>query len=42
MQCTHDCDCNISCIDQVPIFAGLSHEEKLEIAEIASTQFRKG
>lgn len=43
MQYCHHCENHASCINQVPIFTGLSHEEKMEIVEIASTRsFEKG
>lgn len=43
MQCCHHCESQGSCIDHVPIFASLSPEERLEIAEIASSRsFEKG
>lgn len=43
MQCNHSCGINASCIDHVPIFASLSRDEKLEIAEISSSRsFEKG
>ncbi len=43
MGCKHCCDSHISCLEHVPIFAGLSQDEKLEIAEIASSRsYEKG
>lgn len=40
--CNH-CENNVCCIDKVPIFASLSGEEKMDIAEVASTlSFEKG
>ena len=40
--CCH-CENHASCIEGVPIFASLSQEEKMEIAEIASTKnYKKG
>jgi CRP-like cAMP-binding protein len=43
MQCGHGCNGHISCIDYVPIFTGLSREERMEIIEIASSRsFEKG
>jgi len=43
MQCSHHCESHVCCIEKVPIFAGLSREEKMEIAEIASTRsFERG
>ena len=38
MKCCRHCESGNSCIDQVPIFAGLSREERLEIAEIAASR----
>jgi hypothetical protein len=38
VQCNHCCESNICCIENVPIFAGLSRDEMLEIAEIASSR----
>ncbi len=43
MQCHHCCESHVRCIDQVPIFASLSREERMEIVEIASSRsFEKG
>ena len=43
MQCCHHFKEQISCIEHVPIFASLSHEERMEIVEIASSRsFEKG
>ncbi|NLW17053.1 MAG: Crp/Fnr family transcriptional regulator [Firmicutes bacterium] len=43
MRCNHSCASHTSCIDQVPIFTSLSREERLEIAEIASSRsYAKG
>ncbi len=43
MQCNHSCASQASCIEHVPIFAGLSPEERLEVAEISSSRsFEKG
>lgn len=43
MQCCQSSKSYASCIDCVPIFAGLSREEKMEITEIASSRrFEKG
>ncbi|MBP7279793.1 MAG: Crp/Fnr family transcriptional regulator [Sedimentibacter sp.] len=43
MRCCHQHESHIICIDHVPIFTGLSHEEKMEIVEIASSRsFEKG
>lgn len=43
MQCNHNCESHASCIEHVPIFASLNHDERLEIAEIASSRsFEKG
>lgn len=38
MKCCRHCESNCACIDRVPIFAALSREERLEIAEIASSR----
>jgi CRP-like cAMP-binding protein len=38
MQCHHGCESHACCIEHVPIFASLSHEEKMEIIEIASSR----
>jgi CRP/FNR family transcriptional regulator len=38
MKCCRHCESEASCIDHVPIFAGLSREEKLEIAGIAASR----
>jgi len=41
-QC-HHCQKHAECIEHVPIFASLSREEKMEVAEIASSRrFKKG
>jgi CRP-like cAMP-binding protein len=43
MQCRHQHENHAICIEHVPIFASLSHEEKMEIVEIASSRsFKKG
>lgn len=43
MKCDHHCEGHASCIENVPIFANLSREEKMEIVEIASScSFEKG
>lgn len=43
MQCSHHCESHASCIEHVPIFTSLSLEERVEIAEIASSRsFEKG
>lgn len=43
MQCSHHCESHASCIEHVPIFTSLSREERVEIAEIASSRsFEKG
>ena len=43
MQCDHCCEHHASCIEHVPIFSSLSHEERMEIVEIASSRiFEKG
>jgi len=43
MQCCHHCESHAVCIEHVPIFDSLSHEEKMEIVEIASSRsFEKG
>jgi CRP-like cAMP-binding protein len=43
MQCCNQCKSHMCCLENVPIFAGLSHEEKMEIVEIASSRsFEKG
>lgn len=43
MPCCHHCESHASCIEHVPIFASLSLEEQVEIAEIASSRsFEKG
>lgn len=43
MQCHHHCESHASCIEHVPIFSSLSREERLEIAEIASSRsYEKG
>lgn len=42
MQCNHGCG-SACCIDNVPIFASLNQDEKLEIAEITSARcYEKG
>lgn len=38
MQCCNHCERHAICIDRVPIFTNLSHEEKMEIMEIASSR----
>ena len=43
MQCCHHSESHASCIEHVPIFSSLSHEERMEIMEIASSRiFAKG
>ncbi|NLM78044.1 MAG: Crp/Fnr family transcriptional regulator [Ruminococcaceae bacterium] len=43
MQCCQHCEHEASCIEHVPIFASLTHEESMEIIEIASSRiFEKG
>lgn len=43
MQCCHHSESHAVCIEHVPIFDSLSHEEKMEIVEIASSRsFEKG
>lgn len=43
MQCCHHCESHASCIEHVPIFSSLNREERLELAEIASScSFEKG
>ncbi len=43
MKCCHSCNSQACCIDHVPIFASLNHEERMEIAEIASSHsYEKG
>lgn len=43
MQRCHHCKSHAQCIEHVPIFASLSREEKMEVAEIASSRsFKKG
>jgi CRP-like cAMP-binding protein len=43
VQCNHCCESSVCCIEHVPIFAGLSRDEMLEIAEIASSRsYEKG
>jgi CRP-like cAMP-binding protein len=43
MHCCHHSENHINCIEHVPIFSSLNHEEKMEIAEIASSRsFEKG
>ncbi len=43
MRCCHHHESHMTCIDHVPIFTSLSHEEKMEIVEIASSRnFEKG
>lgn len=43
MQCCHHSESHASCIEHVPIFSSLSHEERMEIVEIASSRiFEKG
>ena len=41
MQCRHQHENHAICIEHVPIFASLSHEEKMEIVEIASSRSLK-
>ena len=38
MKCCRHCENDVLCIDHVPIFASLNREERLEIAEIATSQ----
>lgn len=38
MKCCRHCESDSGCVDRVPIFAGLSREERLEIAEIAASR----
>ena len=43
MQSCHQCESHAKCIEHVPIFASLNLEERIEIAEIASSRsFEKG
>jgi CRP-like cAMP-binding protein len=43
MQCCHHSESHASCIEHVPIFSSLSHEERMEVVEIASSRiFEKG
>ncbi|NLL46751.1 MAG: Crp/Fnr family transcriptional regulator [Clostridiales bacterium] len=43
MQCCHHSESHAICIEHVPIFGSLNHEEKMEIVEIASSRsFEKG
>ncbi len=43
MQCCHQHESHGICIEHVPIFDSLTHEEKMEIVEIASSRsFEKG
>ncbi|MGI6156802.1 MAG: Crp/Fnr family transcriptional regulator [Enterococcus lemanii] len=43
MRCDHHCKNHASCIEHVPIFANLSHEERMEIVEISSSRsYEKG
>lgn len=43
MQCKHSCKSHATCIGHVPIFGSLNHEERMEIAQIASSRsFEKG
>ena len=43
MKCCHDCESHAKCIEHVPIFASLNLEERIEIAEIASSRsYEKG
>ena len=43
MKCCRHCENDVLCIDHVPIFASLNREERLEIAEIATSRsFEKG
>ncbi len=41
MKCRSGCESGGSCIERVPIFAGLSRDERMEIAEIASSRSLK-
>jgi len=43
MQCCHHSESHAICIEHVPIFGSLNHEEKMEIVEIASSRsFERG
>lgn len=43
MKCCHHSEDHVICIEQVPIFASLNSEEKMEIVEIASSRsYEKG
>ena len=43
MECCHHSESHVGCIEHVPIFASLNHEERMEVAEIASSRtFDKG
>jgi CRP-like cAMP-binding protein len=43
VRCDHHCKNHASCIEHVPIFANLSHEERMEIVEISSSRsYEKG
>ncbi len=43
MPCTHHCDAHFSCLSHVPIFDGLSEEDRMEIARSAtSREYAKG
>ena len=43
MKCCHHCESHGSCFEHVPIFNSLNQDERLEIAEIASSRsFEKG
>ena len=43
MSCCHHCQSHIHCIDQVPIFASLSPDERMEIVDIAASRsYEKG
>ena len=43
MQCCHHSESHAICIEHVPIFGSLNHEEKMELVEIASSRsFEKG
>ena len=43
MQSCHQCESHAKCIEHVPIFASLNLEERIEIAEIASSRsYEKG
>jgi CRP-like cAMP-binding protein len=43
MQCGHNCEHHVHCLEHVPIFAGLNHKEKMEIAQISTSRsYEKG